>query len=96
MIKIEKQNEIYQISEVTDNGWTMTGTAENRTDKSCSINLSISKPGELMESIGSYNYYSPVENEMISINYNVTEANKDEFLTYVDTVVDTVLAKFRE
>lgn len=96
MISIEKQNETYRISDTAENSWVMTGTAENNVDGSCSINFSVSKPGELTEDIGSCNYYKPMDQEMVSVSYNVTEANRDEFVAYVDTVVDAVLAKFSE
>lgn len=96
MIEIEKQNETYKISETASNGWIMTGTAENNVDGSCNISFSVNKPDGLSENIGSCNYYKPVEQEMVSVNYNVTEANRDEFVAYVDTVIDAVLAKFSE
>lgn len=72
----------------------MTGTASNNVDGSCNINFSVSKPGGLIEEIGSCSYYKPSEEGMVSVNYNVTEANRDEFVTYTDTIIDTVLAKF--
>lgn len=96
MIEIVKQNETYRISETADNSWVMTGTAEHNVDGSCSVNFSVTKPGELMEDIGSCSYYKPAEQSMVSVNYNVTEANRDEFVAYTDTVIDAVLAKFAE
>lgn len=96
MIEIEKQNEVYRISDTAENSWVVTGTAENHSDGSCNINFSVNKPGGLLEDIGSCSYYKPVEQGMVSVNYNVSEANRDEFVTYVDTVIDTVLAKFAE
>ena len=96
MIEIEKQNETYKISETASNGWKMTGSADNNTDGSCSINFSVTKSGELTEDIGSCSYFKPVGEGMVSVNYNVTEANRDEFVSYVDTVIDSVLAKFQE
>lgn len=96
MIEIVKQNETYKISDTAENSWVMTGTADHNVDGSCSINFSVSKPGELTEDIGSCSYYKPVEQGMVSVNYNVAETNRDEFVAYVDTVIDTVLAKFSE
>ena len=96
MIEIVKQNETYRISETTENNWNMSGTAEKNADGTFNINLSVEKTGELMENVGSCSYYKPADQDMVSVNYNVSEANRDDFVTYVDTVIDTVLAKFNE
>lgn len=95
MVEIEKQSEAYKISETTSDGWVMNGSADKLQDGSISINFTISKPGELVQDIGSCNYYKPMEG-MVSVNYNVTEADRDKFVSYVDTVIDSVLAKFEE
>lgn len=95
MISITKQNETYNISETAENGWVMKGTASYNTDGTCNVSFTVNKSGGLTEDIGNCSYYKPIDG-MVSVNYNVAEANRDEFVTYVDTVIDTVLAKFEE
>lgn len=97
MIEINKQNENYEISESeASNGWSMTGNATKSVDGTISINFSVTKPGELDQSIGDLSYFKYVESPKVNVNYNVSEENRDNFVTYVDTVLDTVLAKFQE
>lgn len=93
-MEIIKQNETYQISESTENGWNMLGTVSKDSSGSLNMSFAVGKPGELVENIGDFNYYKPLESEMISVNYNTTEVNRKEFTTYADTVISTVLKHF--
>lgn len=96
MIEIIKQNETFQLKESTDNGWAMSGSASKEVSGSYSINFSVTKPGELSEYIGDCSYYKPSEDGQVSINYTVSEQNRDALVAYSDTVLDAVLAKFQE
>lgn len=97
MIEITKQNETFQLKEEGINdGWIMTGSASKEVSGSYSISFSVSKPGELSEHIGDCNYYKPSEDGQVSVNFSVSEANRDNFTSYSNKVLDTVLAKFQE
>lgn len=93
-MEITKQNETYSLSDVTVEGWTMTGSANKSVEGEISLNFNVTKTGELAEMVGDYNYMKPASNDKININCNVSEADRDSFMTYADTVIDTVLAKF--
>lgn len=95
-MKIVKQNETYQISDTNENGWEMTGTASKDINGSLNINFTVSKPGELMENIGDCNYSKPVDNSMISVYYSVSEDKRAEFVSYMDSVIDSVLQHFNQ
>lgn len=93
-MEIVKQNETFSLSDLTADGWSMTGSANKAVGGDLSLNFSVSKPGELMEEIGDFNYIKPFSNSKININCNVAEINRDKFMTYADTVIDTVIAHF--
>lgn len=95
-MEIIKQNEMYQITDTAENGWTMTGNVSKDASGSMNISFAVGKPGELVENIGDFNYYKPLETSMVTVNYNTTEANREEFTTYADTVIQTVLEHFAE
>lgn len=97
MIEITKQNETYQISDTADNGWVMSGTASKDTNGSLNIYFQVNKQeSEENVLIGNCNYSKYVDSDRVNLNYDVEEANRDEFAAYVDTVIDTVLAHFSE
>lgn len=98
MIEITKQNENYQISDTAENGWSMMGTASKESGGSININFSVSDPSGLEDNqaIGNCSYSKYDSSDRVSLSYDVDEANRDEFATYVDTVVDAVLAHFSE
>lgn len=92
-MEITKQNENYNITDTTSNGWSVSGSATKEESGSVSINFTANTD---LGSVGYMNYYKPVDTDVISANYTVSEANRDEFCTYADTVIDTVLTKFAE
>lgn len=96
-MEIEKQQETYLISDtVAESGWEMVGSANLQTNGSLNISFTVTKPGELTENVGDCNYFKDGETNMTNISYNVSEATRDAFTQYIDTVVDTVTTHFSE
>ena len=96
-MEIVKQNETYQISDTNEKGWEMTGTANKDVSGSLTISFAVSKPGELVESIGDCTYSKPFDtNGMISVSYSVSEVKRAEFVPYMDSVIDSVLQHFNQ
>ena len=46
-MEITKQNQTFNIKDVTSNGWTISGTATQEVNGYTSISFNISKDGEL-------------------------------------------------
>lgn len=96
-MEIVKQNETYQISDTNEKGWEMTGTANKDVSGSLTISFAVSKPGEIVESIGNCTYSKPFDNNgMISVSYSVSEVKRAEFVSYMDSVIDSVLQHFNQ
>lgn len=95
-MNIVKQNETYAISDSTESGWVMSGSASKDVNGSLNINFNVDKPGELSENVGDCTYSSGVDNDRVMVNYNVSEANRDAFVAYTDVVIDTVLDHFKQ
>lgn len=95
-MKIVKQNETYTISDNTESGWVMSGSASKDVNGSLNINFNVDKPGELSENVGDCAYSSGVDHDRVMVSYNVSEANRDAFVAYTDVVIDTVLDHFKQ
>lgn len=93
-MEITKQNETYTIQDNIPEGWSLLGSASKSINGDVAINFNISKPGELIEEIGTFNYDKSINNSRVNVTFNVSEADRDAFITYADTVIDTVLAHF--
>lgn len=92
-MEIVKQSETYRITDSV-NGWEVEGQASKDVNGSLNINFSVSTPGELQEYLGDCNYSQSSEVEKASVNFNVSEASRDKFVAYMDTVIDAVLLHF--
>ena len=93
-MEIVKQNETYKITDTVDS-WVMEGTASKDVSGAININFSVTVSGELSEYLGDCGYFKPADTSMVSTNFNVAEPNRDDFMTYMDTVFDTVLNFFQ-
>lgn len=89
-MELIKHSEYYNFNDTTENGWNTTGSV----NKECNgnLNISINVSSEL-EYIGDFYYSKPVEGN-INMSHNVSEANRDMFITYTDSVIDFVLEQF--
>ena len=73
----------------------MIGTVSKDVNGVLNINFNLLTAGELSdEHIGDANYYMAEGASNVSINFSVAEPNRDDFMTYMDTVFDTVLNFF--
>lgn len=79
-MEIIKQNETFNLSDETENGWIISGSAINNIDGTLSINFNVNQEGGLTDSIGYYNVSVPKEG-MISLSLS----SRPE---YYDTVID--------
>lgn len=96
-MEIEKQQEMYTISDkVTAKGWEMAGSANFQPNNALNVSFSVTKPGELSETIGSCNYYKDGETNMLNVSYSVSESLKSDFITYIDTVIDSISTHFEK
>ena len=89
-MELIKHSEYYTFNDTTENGWNITGSV----NKECNgnLNISINVSSEL-EYIGDFYYSKPTEGN-INMSHNVSEANRDMFVTYTDSVIDFVLEQF--
>lgn len=90
-MEIVKTNESYNITDKTDAGWALSGNVHNEV--SGNINMNADVRNELGEHIGSMHYNRPTDGK-VHMSVNVDENMRDEFTSYVDTVIDSVLAHF--
>jgi hypothetical protein len=90
-MEITKVNESYSIKDKTDLGCEMNGNAY--VEVNGSMNLHGDIRNELGESIGNFSYHKPSEGN-VNVSVNVSEENRNTFTEYVDSVIESVLAKF--
>lgn len=92
-MEITKQNEVYRITDSFET-WTTEGTAQKDITGAVNINFYVS--GENSERVGDCGYFRPNSSESESINLNIAESNRDKFVTYINTVINTILEHFAE
>ncbi len=92
-MEIVKRNCNYTITD-THEGWNLTGDVTKDVDGRININLRVSSTGELTSEVGTY-YYAK-DGNMIYANFSVSEASKEAFLTYADSIVNQVLTSIPE
>lgn len=92
-MEIVKQNETYKITDTVDS-WVMEGTASKDVSGAININFSVTVSGELSEYLGDCGYFKPADTSMVSTNFNVAEPNRNKFVAYIDTVIDSILEHF--
>lgn len=90
-MEIIKTNENYSIADTTEQGWKVQGTASKEVNGN--LNIWFNCVTELGEHIGDYNY-SIVVGDKLRVSYNVSEDNKDAYVTYADSVVRQILEYF--
>ena len=96
-MEISKINELYKITEeVEENGWKLEGTAIKESGGSIQVNFSVNKTGELEGYIGNFNYHKPPVDRNVDVSFNVSEENRDAFMTYTDKIIDQILLHFKE
>lgn len=90
-MEIVKLNEIYNVTDKTESGWSLNGSLQLEVNGSLSLHCNVNS--ELEEFIGSFSYYKPVE-ENINVSVNVNEENRDNFTKYANSIIESVLTNF--
>ena len=88
-MEITKQNQTFNISDTTSDGWTVSGSATQEVNGSTSINFSVSKDGELNNQVGYYNYSIP-KNGMANVNITSNPESLDAFIDYAQTATQLI------
>ena len=88
-MEITKQNQTFNINDITSDGWTVSGSATQEVNGSTSINFSVSKDGELNNQVGYYNYSIP-KNGMANVNITSNPENLDAFIDYAQTATQLI------
>lgn len=90
-MEITKQNETFNLTDTTNDGWTVNGTATNNSDSSISVSLYINKDNE---SLGYYNINVPTEG-MINVNFSALPTYYDAFVDYTQTALQLIQDYFK-
>ena len=88
-MEITKQNQTFNISDTTSDGWTVSGSATQEVNGNTSINFSVSKDGELNNQVGYYNYNIPTDG-MVNINITALPDNLDAIIDYTQTATQLI------
>ena len=88
-MEITKQNQTFNIKDVTSNGWTISGTATQEVNGYTSISFNINKDGELNNQVGYYNYSIP-KNGMANVNITSNPESLDAFIDYAQTATQLI------
>lgn len=88
-MEITKQNQTFNISDTTSDGWTVSGSATQEVNGNTSINFSVSKDGELNNQVGYYNYSIP-KNGMANVNITSNPESLDAFIDYAQTATQLI------
>ena len=90
-MEITKQNETFNLTDTTNYGWTVNGTATNNSDSSISVSLYINKDNE---SLGYYNINIPTEG-MLNVNFSALPTYYDAFVDYTQTALQLIQDYFK-
>ena len=90
-MEITKQNETFNLTDTTDDGWVVNGTATNNLDSSVSVNLHINKDSD---SLGYYNISIPTEG-MINVNFSTLPTYYEAFVNYTQTALQLIQDYFK-
>ena len=80
-MEITKQNETFNLTDTTEKGWKVTGTATNDVNGSLSINFNVNSSGELSDNIGWYNVSIPSDG-MISLSLSASPKYYTDLIDY--------------
>ena len=88
-MEITKQNQTFNINDITSEGWTITGSATQDVDGYTTISFNINKDGELNNLVGYYNYSIP-KNGMANVNITSNPESLDAFIDYAQTATQKI------
>lgn len=90
-MEITKQNEIYQISDSTEN-YNISGSLNINLNKSYSFNISMTDTNNSK----TMNYYKTITSDHIDVNYNAPKDSEEDLLNYVKDNMQTISDKVNE
>lgn len=88
-MEITKQNETFSLSDKTDNGWVISGSAVNNIDGTLTVNFNVNSEGGLNDSIGYYNIAVPKEG-MINLSLSALPEYYDALTDYSQQALKTI------
>ena len=90
-MELIKLNENFQLKDKSQNGWLALGTVGYGVDGDVYISAAIDN--ELEIPIGRSTYHKPVQGDIL-LEYDISEDLRDEFIAYVNTLIDSILKYF--
>lgn len=90
-MELIKLNENFQLKDKSQNGWLAIGTVGYGVDGDVYISAAIDN--ELEIPIGRLTYHKPVQGDIL-LEYDISEDLRDEFIAYIDTLIDSILKYF--
>lgn len=90
-MELIKLNENFQLKDKYQNGWLAIGTVGYGVDGDVYISAAIDN--ELEIPIGRLTYHKPVQGDIL-LEYDISEDLRDEFIAYVNTLIDSILKYF--
>ena len=90
-MELIKLNENFQLKDKSQNGWLAVGTVGYGVDGDVYISAAIDN--ELEITIGRLTYHKPVQGDIL-LEYDISEDLRDEFIAYVNTLIDSILKYF--
>lgn len=88
-MEITKQNETFNLSDKTEQGWIVTGSATSNTDGMLSVNFNVNLEDGLTDNIGYYSVTVPNEG-MINLSISTLPKYYDSFIDYSQQVLQLV------
>lgn len=90
-MELIKLNENFQLKDKSQNGWLAIGTVGYSV--AGDVYISASVDNELEIPIGRLTYHKPVQGDIL-LEYDISEDLRDEFITYIDTLINSILKYF--
>jgi len=90
-MELIKNSESYSFNDTFNNDWRVSGSVSNEINGNINININVSNDSGY---IGDFYYSKPTEGN-VHMSHNVSEDNRDMFVTYTDTIIDFVLTQFK-
>lgn len=89
-MELIKNSENYNFNDTTDNNWNVSGSVNTEVTGNINVNINITSDSDY---IGDFYYTKPTEGN-IHMSYNVSETNKNAFVTYTDKALNYILTQF--
>lgn len=85
-MEITKQNETFNLTDTTEDGWVITGTATSDIDSTLSVNFYVNKDDD---SLGYYNIHIPAVG-MVNVSFSTMPTYYTAFTNYAQTALKLI------